>query len=204
MRPSHQTTKVRRSSKRRWNAPPKIASFLAVFSNALQVLGTQLGIGVMKAQQRPARFGCSGIHLSAARGLVAGNQADDSLTVQLEKACPRLNRRHHPLGKLWGDWQTAHEINDEFVIIPDGNDQADQRTHCVAVIRRKPRPHLCRTWCMVRHASSLPDNAPCANNQNAIRRGHNGLKREQGRTFSLKDHLQPKVGIRESLSRISG
>jgi hypothetical protein len=86
---------------------------------------------MMKAQERPARFGCSGIHLSAARGLVAGNQADHSLTVQLEKSCPRLNRRHHPLGKLWDDLQTTHQINDEFVVVPDGNDQAYQRTRSV-------------------------------------------------------------------------
>jgi hypothetical protein len=94
---------------------------------------------MVKAQERPARFGRSGIHLFATRGFVAGNQADHSLTVQLEKACPRLNRRHHPLGKFWDDLQTAHEINNEFVVIPDGNDQADQRTRCVAVARLKPR-----------------------------------------------------------------
>ena len=47
---SHKTTEARRSSKRRWNAPPEIKSLLAAFSNALQVLGTQLGIGVMKTE----------------------------------------------------------------------------------------------------------------------------------------------------------
>jgi len=61
------------------------------------------------------------------------------LTVQLEKSCPRLNRRHHPLGKLWGDLQTTHQINDEFVVVPDGNDQAYQRTRSVTVARRKPQ-----------------------------------------------------------------
>jgi len=77
--------------------------------------------------------------------------------VQLEKSFPRLNRRHHPLGKLWDDLQTAHQINNELVVIPDGNDQADQRSRWVDVTRRKARQHLFRAWCIVRHDLSLPD-----------------------------------------------
>jgi hypothetical protein len=44
------------------------------------------------------------------------------LTVQLEKSFPRLNRRHHPLSKLRDNLQTAHQINHELVVVPDGND----------------------------------------------------------------------------------
>src|SRR5271165_4755679 len=113
---------------------------------------------MMKAQERSARFGCSGIHLSAARGFIAGNQSDNSLPVQLAKFFPGLNRRHHPLGNFWGYWQAVHQINDELIVIPGRNDQADQRTRYVAVPRREPRQHLCRTWCIVRHILSLADN----------------------------------------------
>jgi len=112
----------------------------------------------MKAQERSARFGCSGIHLSAARGFIAGNQSDNSLPVQLAKFFPGLNCRHHPLGNFWGYWQAVHQINDELIVIPGRNDQADQRARYVAVPRREPRQHLFRTWCIVRHILSFTDN----------------------------------------------
>jgi hypothetical protein len=103
------------------------------FLQRFQVLGAQLGIGVVKAEERPARFGSSSIHLSAARGFVAGNQADEASTVQLAKAFARPNGSHHPLSKFWGDWQTGHEINDEVFILPDRNDQAEQWIRYAAI-----------------------------------------------------------------------
>jgi len=41
-----------------------------------KVLWPQLGIGMMEAQQRGARFQSSGVHLRSARGPVTNDEAD--------------------------------------------------------------------------------------------------------------------------------
>ena len=83
-------------------AAGRLYRFLRFFPMRFQVLGTQLGIGVVKAEERPARFGSSSIHLSAARGFVAGNQADEASTVQLAKAFRQAERRPPPTQQVLG------------------------------------------------------------------------------------------------------
>jgi len=87
----------------------------------LQVLGAEDRIGVVKAQERSTCLGSSEVHLLPARRFVARNQADDTLAMQLAKAFSRPYRSHNPFGKVRRKWPHFHQINDQFVIIPSGN-----------------------------------------------------------------------------------
>src|SRR5580704_20583 len=87
---------------------------------------TQLGISMVKANQRPAGFRGSNVHLPTPGGFVARDQTNCATTVQLVKRLSGLYRDHDPLGKFRADLQTVYQIDDEIIIIPDGNNEADQ------------------------------------------------------------------------------
>jgi len=59
--------------------------------------------------------------------------------MQLTKVFPGPDRDQHPLGKFRVHLQTAYEIKDKFVIIPDGNNKANQWMPYVGIYRSEFR-----------------------------------------------------------------
>jgi hypothetical protein len=94
---------------------------------SFEMLNPQLGIRMVKAQERPARPPRACVQLRSARGLVTSNQSDFSPMPKLPELFGGLDGCNHPFRGRRLDRDTVHQAEDKIVIAPDRNDQADKR-----------------------------------------------------------------------------
>jgi len=97
------------------------------FRQSFEMRTPQLGIRMVKAQERAARLPCARVQLRPARGRVASNQPDRPAMAQLPQNSRGLDRGNHPFSSRRVDRDAAYQVGDKIIIAPDRNDHADKR-----------------------------------------------------------------------------
>lgn len=114
---------------------------------SFEMLNPQLGIRMVKAQEKPSRFLRTCVQLCPARRRVASDQTDFSLMFPAFSVFPWVDCGNYPFSSRLVRRGTAHEASDKIVIAPYLNDQAYQRTDHVGL---KP------VRCLATRAVKLP------------------------------------------------
>ena len=92
------------------------------------MLGAELGVGMMEAQERGSCYLCSGIHLRSPRRFLTNNEPDPTGSFQVPQALRWLHCSDNPFNRRVIDFEPVDQISNKSVVAPDRDDQRNKRT----------------------------------------------------------------------------